>query len=145
MVRGEEINFAQEVIERTYNLPGFSGHVMHILRHTRKSLTNGTCPPRLSVHQYSQCSGRRYILPSTNTTEVHGFRAALIFCLMKKLLIMSGILIEEQMLEKVTSPKYGYFFPALITRLCQLSGVKFKKSHVTLMADPKFRVDSKLG
>ncbi|KAG5568890.1 hypothetical protein H5410_064089 [Solanum commersonii] len=81
------------------------------------------------------------IFPSTNTTKVHGFRVVLIFCLMTKLRILPGLLIVEEMLDKATFPKYGYFFPSLITKLCRLSAVKFKKSDVTLMAGPKFRAN----
>ncbi|KAH0730797.1 hypothetical protein KY285_003894 [Solanum tuberosum] len=165
MVRGKTVNFAQEAIENAYNFPEFGGTAEDEYRTTYMKepykwdmFIEVICTPGQPVHWLKEnhkfhskslnietkcwfhiITSR--ILPSTNTTEVHGFRAALIFCLMTKLRILPGLLIVEEMLDKATSPKYGYFFPSLITRLCRLSAVKFKKSDVTLMAGPKFRAD----
>ncbi|KAH0679709.1 hypothetical protein KY284_020794 [Solanum tuberosum] len=165
MVRGKTVNFAQEAIESAYNFLEFgstaedeyrttymketykwdmfievictSGQPVHCLKENHKFHSK-------SLNIEAKCWFHiitSSILPSTNTIEVHGFRAALIFCLMTKLRILPGLLIVEEKLDKATSPKYGYFFPALITNLCRLSTIKFKKSDVTLMVGPKFRAD----
>uniref|UniRef100_M1BBA3 Putative plant transposon protein domain-containing protein n=1 Tax=Solanum tuberosum TaxID=4113 RepID=M1BBA3_SOLTU len=165
MVQGKTVNFAQEAIESVYNFPQFGGTAQDEYRTTYikepykwDMFIEVICTSGQTVHWLKEnhkfhskslntevkcwfhiITSR--ILPSTNTTEVHGFRAALFFFLMTKLRILPGLLIVEEMLDKATSPKYGYFFPAFITKLCRLSGVKFKKSDVTLMAGPKFRAD----
>lgn len=81
------------------------------------------------------------LMPSTNATEVNGFRAGLIYCLRKGLIVEPVQLIQYEMLDKATTQRYEFFFPILVTRLCVQVRVKGKPNDVTIKAARKFRAD----
>ncbi|KAK4342668.1 hypothetical protein RND71_038484 [Anisodus tanguticus] len=90
---------------------------------------------------YGELMRRKLKIFLEEPDEVNLTMVPLIFCLMNENDFDPALIIHNEMLEKITIRKYGFFFPSLVTRLCRLAGVPKKNSDVFPAVMPKLRAD----
>lgn len=141
-VRRKAVNASIEAIRTTYQLPPLVDHYDEYYKGYSRSDTQWArffemiCVPEKEVvwMKYGEkfhssaltFEGKCWLylinnrlISSSNTTEVNGPQATLIWCFINGHNFDVAGLIHEEMFTRCPVKKYGLFFPSLVTKLCR--------------------------